>query len=93
MDKRDLMAFAVFCGDWETDARLDPEEKAQALQDRRMDWLLAHWEKNFMTAREQPHWGDCVNVPMTCVRCQLDWWYDIADNILTAVGEAGTDGS
>ena len=85
MDKRDLLAFAVFCGDWETDSRLDPVEKERLLQDRQMDGLLAHWVKNFMPARDEPHCGDCTNVPCACIRCQVDWWYDIADNILAVI--------
>ena len=83
MENRDWVAFAVFCGDWETDSRLNAEKKKQCLKDRQMDYLLSKWQKDLMPYRAKPHSGDCTNMPWTCRRCELDWWYSIADAILT----------
>ena len=82
MDERDWVAFAVFCGDWEADSRLDDGEKQQLLKDRQMDVLLSKWQRDFMPDREKPHSGSCTTMPWTCIRCEMDWWYHIADGIL-----------
>jgi len=82
MDERDWVAFAVFCGDWETDSRLDEDEKQRMLKDRHLDWLLEHWKTNFMPYRDAEHFGSCNGYAVTCIRCELDWWYSIADAII-----------
>ena len=76
MDRRDLVAFAVFCGDWGADM---DERSSQSIPH-----CLERFRLVYKPQLEAEHSGDCMSFPWTCTRCVVEEWYAMADAILAA---------
>lgn len=47
----------------------------------------AQWFRKVEHMMQEPHNGDCVKVPMTCTRCVLEKYADMARRISAAMSE------
>ena len=85
MDKRDLIAFAIHYGAWEEDM------ERYGSSPELVEGHLMRWRSFYVPSLTAPHHGDCVNVPITCMRCLTEAWYKMADNIIAATQEGVDD--
>lgn len=74
---RETLALLIFMSDWLGDYDItlyDMSPKEATL-------LKEKWNNDFLPALNTEHYGDCVKVPMTCIRCYVETIMKKADEI------------
>jgi hypothetical protein len=80
MEERDIIAGLLLVLDWVGDGlgEDNPDD-----HERHIKYLFeTKWIQEFYPERESAHCGDCTNVPVSCIRCQIDNYYRLADILI-----------
>lgn len=80
MELRDYIAFVLFMDeiDWTDFFQGYPDELS-------LEEYIEIWMEFKMPSLNEPHCGDCTNVPATCTRCETEEYYTEADQIIEAI--------
>lgn len=70
----DSIAFSLYYSEWLNEADADHT-------DDRLSYAWDKWNKIFLLALKEEHCDDCTNVLMTCRRCFVEQYYEMAEAI------------
>ncbi len=81
----DMMAFNLWISDEITDdVDLDDDIfkslNTESLENINNYWI--RWKKYYIPSLKEEHCGDCTKIPMTCIRCLTEDYYEKAKKIL-----------
>lgn len=75
----DVIAYTHFLESW-----LQADEYFGDLDDECLQRLYAKWRNDWVASLDQPHCGDCINLPCPCTRCHTEDIIEQAERILKA---------
>ena len=80
MTEREKIAFSMY---YNFDF-VDNEGHSQEI----LDFALKHWREKMMPELKRDHGGDCTGAPMVCMRCVVEEYLKIADEIIKGADHA-----